>query len=462
MCGVVGIFNSDDAAFDAMLGLFAIQNRGQESCGLAVSNGMQIKQIRGLGLVKDNLTESVLKEFPGRIAVGHVRYPTRGTSDVNNSQPHVIETLEGTIFALASNGDITNYATLTNELKKEKVNFNSGNDGELLLRFIVWHHIVKGIPIIECIKMVMQKFKGAFSTVLIGRNEIWGFRDPYGVRPFSFGKTETGYAFASESKGLDILRCENIEEVTPGEIIHVFGDNQVERFKFGCPEMRNGRKGHSHCVFEPVYFSMPDSKQFGICVYEARKKMGQALAAYDKDLEADVVVAVPDSSNIQALGYAQARNLPFEMSLIRNHYVGRTFIKPDQRGRDESVKQKFNPVISTLKGKRIVLVDDSIVRGTTMRKIAGMLWKAGVAEIHLRIASPPVKFPCFYGLDTNTKEELMANRMEFEDMPEFLRVNSLKYLKQEDLSRCVNNTDDNFCFACFDGDYPIELVDVSF
>lgn len=462
MCGVVGIFNSDDAAFDAMLGLFAIQNRGQESCGLAVSNGLQIKQIRGIGLVKDNLTEPVLKDYPGRIAVGHVRYPTRGTSDVNNSQPHVIETLEGTIFALASNGDITNYKTITDQLRKEKVNFNSGNDGELILRYIVWHHIVKEIPVVDCIKMVMENFRGAFSTVLIGRNELWAFRDPYGVRPFSFGKTDSGYAFASESKGLDILRATDIEEVTPGEIIHVFGDNQIERFKLGCPEMRNGRKGYAHCVFEPVYFSMPDSRQFGICVYEARKKMGKALASYDADLEADVVVAVPDSSNIQALGYAESKNIPFEMALIRNHYVGRTFIKPDQRGRDESVKQKFNPVISRLEGKRVVLVDDSIVRGTTMRKIAGMLWNAGVKEIHLRIASPPVKFPCFYGLDTNTKEELMANRMDFKDMPEYLRVNSIKYLKQEDLSDCVDNKNDNFCFACFDGNYPIELVDVSF
>ncbi|MDA3886013.1 MAG: amidophosphoribosyltransferase [Candidatus Delongbacteria bacterium] len=462
MCGVVGVFNSEAAAFDTMLGLFAIQNRGQESCGLAVSNGNQIKLMRGLGLVKDNFTEKKLRNYPGKIAVGHVRYPTRGTSDINNSQPHVIETLEGTIFALASNGDITNYKTLTDELQKKKVNFNSGNDGELILRFIVWNHIVKGHSVVDSIKMVMQKFKGAFSTVLMGRNEMWAFRDPYGVRPFSFGKTESGYAFSSESKGLDILRATDIEEVKPGEIIHVYEDNQIERINFNSLELRNGRKGCAHCVFEPVYFSMPDSNQYGLSVYEARKAMGKALASYDEDLEIDVVVAVPDSSNVQALGYAQTRNIPFEIGLIRNHYVGRTFIKPDQRVRDESVKQKFNPVVSTLKGKRVILVDDSIVRGTTMRKIAGMLWNSGVKEIHLRIASPPVKYPCFYGLDTPTKEELLANKMELEDMPKYLRVNSVRYLDQKDLSNCVNNKDDNFCFACFDGNYPIELVDVSF
>ncbi|MCK5760361.1 MAG: amidophosphoribosyltransferase, partial [Candidatus Delongbacteria bacterium] len=416
----------------------------------------------GLGLVKDNFTEKNLKYYPGKLAVGHVRYPTRGTSDVNNSQPHVIETLEGTIFALASNGDITNYKTLTAELKLKKVNFNSGNDGELLLRFIVWNHIVKGHSVVDCIKMVMEKFKGAFSTVLMGRNEMWAFRDPYGVRPFSFGKTETGYAFSSESKGLDILRATEIEEVKPGEIIHVYGDNQIERINLNSLELRNGRKGCAHCVFEPVYFSMPDSNQYGLSVYEARKAMGKALADRDEDLELDVVVAVPDSSNVQALGYAQAKNIPFEMALIRNHYVGRTFIKPSQRGRDESVKQKFNPVVSMLKGKRVVLVDDSIVRGTTMRKIVGMLKNAGVKEIHLRIASPPVKFPCFYGLDTNTKDELLANKMNVQEMVDFFKVDSLKYMEQNDLSNCVNNNNDNFCFACFDGNYPIELIDVKF
>ena len=462
MCGVVGVFNSEEAAFDTMLGLFAIQNRGQESCGLAVSNGNQIKLTRGLGLVKDNFTEKKLRNYPGKMAIGHVRYPTRGTCDVNNSQPHVIETLEGTIFALASNGDITNYKTLTDELKKKKMNFNSGNDGELILRHIVWDHIIKEKSIVDSIKIVMETFKGAFSTVLMGRNEMWAFRDPYGVRPFSFGKTEKGYAFSSESKGLDILRATEIEEVKPGEIIHVYGDNQIERINLNSPELRNGRKGCAHCVFEPVYFSMPDSNQYGLSVYEARKAMGKALADRDRELEIDVVVAVPDSSNVQALGYAQAKNVPFEMALIRNHYVGRTFIKPDQHGRDESVKQKFNPVVSRLKGKRIVLVDDSIVRGTTMRKIVGMLKNAGVKEIHLRIASPPVKFPCFYGLDTNTKDELLANKMNPQEMVDFFKVDSLKYMEQNDLSNCVNNTDDNFCFACFDGNYPIELVDVSF
>ncbi|MCP3900471.1 MAG: amidophosphoribosyltransferase, partial [Desulfobacteraceae bacterium] len=236
----------------------------------------------------------------------------------------------------------------------------------------------------------------------------------------------------------------------------------IKRTQLDVVALRDGRKNCAHCVFEPVYFSMPDSNQFELSVYEARKRMGKALAEYDKDLEIDVVISVPDSSNVQALGYAQHRNIPFEIALIRNHYVGRTFIKPDQAGRDESVKQKFNPIKSRIKGKRIILVDDSIVRGTTMRKLAGMIRGAGAKEIHLRIASPAVKFPCFYGLDTSSRKELIANSMECEELKKFLKVDSLKYMKQNDLSKAVKNDDDKFCFACFDGKYPIELLDMRF
>ncbi|MCD4743268.1 MAG: amidophosphoribosyltransferase, partial [Desulfobacteraceae bacterium] len=455
------VYNSENSAYDVMLGLFATQNRGQESCGIAVSDGDLISNHRGMGLVKDVLTPPVLKKHLGKIGIGHVRYPTRGVVDADNSQPHVLETLEGTIFAFASNGDITNYPTIKKELELKGVRLTSENDGELILRYIAWNHKENKLSVIDSIQKMMENIKGAFSSVLISRDEMWAFRDPYGIRPYSFGKIENGYAFASESKALDILRAKDIEEVKPGEIIHV-SKKGIKRIKSDTLFLRHGRKGCSHCVFEPVYFSMPDSNQFGISVYEARKRMGKALASYDKGLEIDVVISVPDSSNVQALGYAQSRNIPFEIALIRNHYVGRTFIKPDQAGRDESVKQKFNPIKSRIKGKRIILVDDSIVRGTTMRKIAGMVRGAGAKEIHLRIASPPVKFPCFYGLDTSTREELIANSMNCEKLKTFLQVDSLKYIKQEDLSKAVKNTDDNFCFACFDGKYPIELIDVSF
>lgn len=460
MCGVLGVYNSDNAAYDVMLGLFAIQNRGQESCGIAASDGKEIQNFRGMGLVKDVLTPDVLNTMPGKLSIGHVRYPTRGSDNVSNSQPHLVESLEGSLFSLASNGDITNYQTLAMNMMNEGVRFKSGNDGELLLRYIVWQHLRKGKTIVEAIRNLMFEVRGAFSTVLMGKDEMWAFRDPYGVRPYSFGKMENGgYAFASESKALDLLRCTEIEDVEPGEIIHVSKDG-IERIKNDVVAMRKGRKSCAHCVFEPVYFSMPDSREYGVSVYEARKEMGRKLASYDEELDIDVVVSVPDSSNMQAMGYAEAKGVPFEMGLIRNHYVGRTFIKPDQAGRDESVKQKFNPVKSVLEGKRIVLVDDSIVRGTTMRKIAGMLISAGVKEIHLRIASPQVKYSCFYGLDTPTRIELVANTMSLEDLQKHLRVDSLKYIKQEDLSASVNNKDDRFCFACFDGNYPIELIDV--
>jgi amidophosphoribosyltransferase len=461
MCGVVGVYNSENSAYDIMLGLFATQNRGQESCGIAISDGTLIRDHRGMGLVKDVLTPSTLKNHPGKIGIGHVRYPTRGIVSADNSQPHVLETLEGTIFAFASNGDITNYPTIRKELEKKGVRLKSGNDGELILRYIAYNHKENKLSVIGSIKKMMENIMGAFSAILISRDEIWAFRDPYGIRPYSFGKIENGYAFASESKALDILRAKDIEEVNPVEIIHV-SKKGIKRTQLDVVSLRHGRKSCAHCVFEPVYFSMPDSNQFGLSVYEARKDMGKALASYDKDLDIDVVISVPDSSNVQALGYAQARNIPFEIALIRNHYVGRTFIKPDQAGRDESVKQKFNPIRSRIKGKRIILVDDSIVRGTTMRKIAGMIRGAGAKEIHLRIASPAVKFPCFYGLDTSTREELIANSMDCDELKEFLKVDSLKYMKQDDLSKAVKNHDDRFCFACFDGKYPIELIDVSF
>ncbi len=461
MCGVVGIIRKDkEVSFDVMLGLFAIQNRGQESCGISVSDGYSIKLKKGMGLVKEVLTPDVLLELKGNVGVGHVRYPTRGSDNVSNSQPHVVETLEGRIFALASNGDITNYRTLADKLHKSGVRFRSGNDGELLLRYIAYHNKVKEISIVDSIKKMMSEVKGAFSTVLISKKELWAFRDPYGVRPFSFGTLEDGFAFASESKSLDILRAVNIEEVEPGEIIHVTETGEIERFKTDVVSLRNGRETCAHCVFEPVYFSMPDSDQYNISVYEARKRMGKALAVRDKGLEIDVVIPVPDSSNMQAIGYAQEKNISWELGLIRNHYVGRTFIKPDQAGRDESVKQKFNPVKTAIKGKRVLLIDDSIVRGTTMKKIVGMVKSAGASEIHLRIASPPVKFPCFYGLDTRTKHELIANKMDADELTKYFEVDSLKYIEQDDLSKCVKNDNDSFCFACFDGNYPIELVDV--
>lgn len=459
MCGVIGIYNSNTAAFDAMLGLFAMQNRGQESCGLSVSDGQIIRHHRGMGLVKEVMPSELLESMPGKLAIGHVRYPTCGSSNVPNSQPHLLETLSGTIFSLASNGDITNYRSIRKMLECEGVGFKSYNDGELILRYIAWCHLVKKMTIVDSITNMMETLKGAFSTVLISKDEIWCFRDPFGIRPLSWGKTDTGYAFASESKGLDIMRMESIQAVNPGEIIHISADGKLEIIQNDAVKMRGGRKCPAHCSFEQIYFSMPDSIQYGMSVYDARKKMGSCLASYDTDLNVDFVFAAPDSSNVQALGYAQKKGIPFEMALIRNHYVGRTFTKPDQAGRDESVKQKFNPVHSIIKGKKVVLVDDSIVRGTTMRKLVGMIRSAGAQEIHLRIGSPEVRYPCYYGLDTNTREELIANKLNVEEMREFLRVDSLKFLKQTDLSAVISGGEDKFCYACFDGNYPVDLAD---
>lgn len=461
MCGVVGLYNSDYASHEAMLALFAIQNRGQDSCGLAVSDGQQIRLEKGMGLVKEVLTPDKLNALPGHLAVGHVRYPTRGSNDANNAQPHLLETLSGSCFALASNGDITNDATIRKELSEKGVGFQSGNDGELIMRYIAYSHLEEKLSIIDSIRKMMKNIKGAFSTVLIGKDEMWGFRDPYSIRPMSFGKIENGYAFASESKSLDILRAVDIQDVKPGEIIHVNKDGATRYEAENINDLRGEHKGCAHCVFEPIYFSMPDTQEYGLSVYTVRKEMGKKLAGYDNDLDVDLVFPAPDSANVQALGYAEGKGIPFEMALIRNHYVGRTFIKPDQTFRDESVKQKFNPIRPVIEGKKVVVVDDSIVRGTTMRKLVGMVRSAGAKEIHLRIASPQVKYPCFYGLDTNEKSELIANNMSIDEMIEYLRVDSLKYIKKEDLAESVSDHDNNFCYACFDGNYPVELIDIN-
>lgn len=458
MCGVVGIYNSETAATDTMLGLFAIQNRGQESCGIAVSDGNLIRGTRGMGLVKEILPPKVIEELPGKVAVGHVRYPTRGTSDRKNSQPHILDTLGGTAYALASNGDITNYSDIRKDLESKGVRFKSNNDGELLLRYISYKVLIEKTTVVDAIKSLMENIQGAFSTVLISREEMWAFRDPYAVRPFSWGKTREGsYAFASESKALDLLLVDEVKDVEPASIIHCKGDNEPEVIKLDQLKLRNGRKGCAHCVFEPVYFSMPDTFEYGVSVYQARKAMGHKLAEYDKDLDVDVVIPVPDSSNMQALGYAEKKGIPFEVGLIRNHYVGRTFIKPNQHWRDESVKQKFNPVRPVIAGRRVVLIDDSIVRGTTMRKIVGMMKNAGASEVHIRIASPPVRYSCYYGIDTPTRQELLATNNSIEEIKNFLGADSLIYLDKNDLSDAVGNTEDNFCFACFDGNYPIDI-----
>ncbi|RLC51469.1 MAG: amidophosphoribosyltransferase, partial [Candidatus Cloacimonadota bacterium] len=374
---------------------------------------------------------------------------------VYNSQPHVVETLSGPSYALSSNGDIINYAETREYLESKGVYFASGNDGELLLKYIVYHVEKENFTIVEAIKKLMLYVKGAFSTVLATKTEMILFRDPYGLRPMSYGKTRDGaIAVASESCALDILYMDWHKEVEPAEII-VINTDGVENIKNDPDEFR-ATDTDKHCIFEHIYFSRPDSINFGHKVFDVRERIGAELAKSDDGtIFPDVVVPVPDSSNFIALGYAKQKNIPFELGLIRNHYVGRTFIQPEQTIRDESVYQKFNPLPGFFDGKKVVLIDDSIVRGTTIRKLVKLIKNAGASEVHIRIGSPAVRFSCFYGIDTPTSEELIANRMSENEIREYTGADSLKYIPLKNLMKSVKDPQ-NYCDACFSGDYPVK------
>jgi len=472
MCGIVGVFGTIHAAYLASIGLFAEQHRGQESCGMAVSDGRVIRLRKRMGLVKEVFSPEVLATLPGAIAIGHVRYPTKGSATEFNSQPHLVDTLAGPCYALASNGDIVNYQEIRSELEKEDVYFKSDNDGELLLKFIAYQmersgHTrtpgtgqgagskEQGGSIIDAIRLLMKTVKGAYSAVLSTRNELYMFRDPYSIRPMVWGKRADGsVVVASESCALDTMDVSARHEVPAAGIIRVNNDGimVIEN----DPNLYRDLSTCKHCIFEHIYFSRPDSHHFGENIYTVRERIGAKLASYDDGLEIDSVVPVPDSSNFIALGYAQAKGIPVSMGLIRNHYVGRTFIKPEQTIRDESVKQKFNPLPNFFDGKKIILVDDSIVRGTTIKKIVRLLKNAGAREIHLRIGSPQVCNSCYYGIDTPTRQELVANRLTLQEIAEQSGVDSLMHIDIEDLRNCVSEPG-QYCYACFNGDYPIPL-----
>lgn len=452
MCGILGIYNHENAAELCALGLFAEQHRGQESCGMAVSDGKVFRLRRKMGLVKDVFDPQKMSYLRGHIAVGHVRYPTCGAANAFNSQPHVVETLAGPCYALASNGDVVNYWELRKQLEEKGVHFASDNDGELLLKIIAYEVEKNKMPIPDAIKLLMKKVRGAYSTILATRTELYFFRDPLAIRPMIYGQMENGTAvIASESCALDILDAEALAEVPPAGIMMVDA-NGFHDFP-NDPDLYRSTKTCKHCVFEHIYFSRPDSYEFGENVFEVREAIGAKLADADDDIDPDVVVPVPDSSNFIALGYAKRKKKTFEMGLIRNHYMGRTFIKPEQKKRDESVRQKFNPLPNFFEGKSVVLVDDSIVRGTTVKKIVGIIKNQGAREIHLRIGSPPVTHSCHYGIDTPTREELIANRKTIDGIVEFLGVTSLRYLEISALESCVEA--DQYCYACFNGEYPI-------
>lgn len=455
MCGIIGVFGTDKAAQLAALGMFAEQHRGQESCGMAVSDGKVIRLHKSMGLVKEVFHSDRLKQLPGSIAIGHVRYPTKGSATQFNSQPHLVETLSGPTYALASNGDIVNYHSVRKMLENEGIYFNSDNDGELLLKFIAWQVEKKDQTILDAIRLLMKTVIGAYSTVLSTRTQLYMFRDPYSIRPMVWGKTQDGIVIvASESCALDTLDVLERNEVPAAGIIKLDSENIT--IIENDADLYREIKTNKHCIFEHIYFSRPDSHHFYENIYEVREKIGALLADTDKDLEVDCVVAVPDSANFIASGYAKQKGVPLSLGLIRNHYVGRTFIKPEQTIRDESVKQKFNPLPNFFTNKRIVLIDDSIVRGTTIRKIVKLIKDAGAKEIHLRIGSPQVSYSCFYGIDTPDREELIANRFSLEEIRLRSGVTTLKHIDIKSLKQSVSKAED-YCYACFNGDYPIRI-----
>ena len=442
-CGVFGIYGHPEAAKLTYLGLYALQHRGQESSGIVSSDGTMLHAEVGMGLVADVFHERRLARLPGEMAIGHNRYSTTGSSLLRNAQPMVISYSGGSL-AVAHNGNLVNAAEIRQTLEQEGAIFRSTTDTEVIV-----HLIARSAEAHFADRVVdaLRKVRGAYSLLLMTEKQMIGVRDSFGFRPLVLGRLEEQtYLLASETCALDLIGAEYIREVAPGEMV-VIGEQGVEFFR-PFPPTR-----HAFCIFEFIYFARPDSIVFEKNVYPIRKALGKQLAR-EAPVEADVVIPVPDSGLPAALGYAEEAGIPFEMGLIRNHYVGRTFIEPQQAIRHFGVKVKLNPVKHFLEGKRVVVVDDSIVRGTTGQKIVVMLKQAGAKEVHVRISSPPSIGPCFYGIDTPSKRELIAANQSLEEIRAFLGADSLGYLSLKGLLQAVSAEGHEFCTACFTGDYP--------
>ena len=452
-CGVFGISNTPDASTLAALGLHALQHRGQEGCGIVSFDGKQYHSEKRYGLVGDNFNkEKVLKKLPGKYAIGHNRYSTTGGTALRNIQPFFADTNAGGI-GVAHNGNLTNAITLRNELVKEGAIFYTTSDTEVIVQLIAKSKRTKTIDkIIDAIFHI----QGGYALVMMTKNTLVGLRDPYGIRPLVIGKLKNSYVFASETCALDIIGAKFVREGENGEIVYVEDDELKSLKPFSPQKVRP-------CVFEYIYFSRPDSILNGKTAYEYRKSYGVQLAKED-DIKADIVVPVPDSGNAAALGYAQEKKLPFDLGLIRNHYVGRTFIEPSQKIRSLGVKLKLNANISVIKDKKIILIDDSLVRGTTSHKIVKMLYNAGAKDVHVRIASPEIKFPDFYGVDMPTKKELLAANNSVKEICNFINAKSLKYLSIDGLYKAMgfdkrNDTYPQLTDHYFTGEYPVKIID---
>jgi amidophosphoribosyltransferase len=445
MCGIFGIEGSDDAANLAYLGLYALQHRGQESAGIVSWDGAQLHVERGMGHVADIFREKVIARLPGRRAIGHTRYSTAGTSVLANAQPIVVKTSMGPI-GIVHNGNLTNAVEIRRRLEREGSIFQTTSDTEVIL------HLMARSPrleIVESLMTALSEVQGAYSLLLATQDGLIAARDPHGFRPLVLGDLGGAPCFASESCAFDLLEARPVRELEPGEVVVARG---AEVASFRLPQAAEP----SRCIFEHVYFARPDSTVFGDSVSQARLKMGAQLAR-EAPAAADVVVPVPDSGLFAALGYSRESGLPLEFGLIRNHYVGRTFIEPKQSIRNFGVKIKLNPVRELIAGRRVVLVDDSIVRGTTSKKIVHMVREAGAAEVHVRISAPPTQWPCRYGIDTPTRGELIAASHDVEGIREFIAADSLGYLSLEGMLAAVSGPRDTYCTACWTGDYRVPI-----
>ncbi len=446
-CGVFGVYGHPEAANLVYLGLYGLQHRGQESAGIVSSNGKSLISHRGMGLVADIFNSDVIAKLEGTSAIGHNRYSTTGSTTLKNCQPLVVEYARGGL-AVAHNGNLVNFNELRGELESHGSIFQSSSDSEVIIHLVA---ASQAPTIAGRVVDALSRLRGAYSLAFLTEHELIAARDPHGFRPLVIGDLNGATVIASETCALDLVRAEYLREVEPGEVI-VIDEHGMRSLKPFTPGPLK------RCIFEYVYFSRPDSLLYGRNVYQVRKMQGRALAK-ECPADADLVVAVPDSGVPAALGYAEEAKLPFELGLIRSHYVGRTFIEPRQNIRHFGVKIKFNPVPAVLSGKRVVLVEDSLVRGTTLRKVIPMLRQAGAREVHMRVASPPNTNSCFYGIDTPTRDELLASHNSVEEIRRFITADSLGYLSWDGLYSFLGEGREGFCDACFTGNYPVEIPD---
>ncbi|MEW6679893.1 MAG: amidophosphoribosyltransferase [bacterium] len=462
-CGIFGAFGLQDAAFSTYLGLFALQHRGQESCGIVSSDGNFFYLHRQMGLVS-SIDKNDLNKLTGDKAIGHIRYSTAGLSRIEEAQPFLITYNGGLQIGLCHNGNIVNSGHLRGRLEREGAIFQTTSDSEVILHRIAR---AKQKDFLPALVYSLSLIKGAYSLLFILKDKLVAVRDPFGFRPLSIGRKRDAFFISSETCAFSLVEAEYIRDVEPGEIV-VIDKNGLESFNFVKISSQIAIDGmqykigdyelpykirNAYCVFEHIYFSRPDSLIFGEKPYSVRKRLGRQLAK-EAGVKADIVISVPDSGTIAGLGYSESAKIPFESALIQNHYIGRTFIYPKQKIRKAGVEIKLNPVPEVLQGKKVVVVDDSIVRGTTCKRIIKMIRNAGVIEVHLRISSPPIKYSCFYGIDTPKKEELIANNKELKEIEEFMNADSVRYISLDGMLSCVQNPS-NYCTACFSGEYPI-------